>query len=204
MKTEISFLRKKKYKKKHKQVDFIGVCIAFYWKISLKFSALIHLISDFPFFLNPAYGRQSISQTVWIVALIPKKNPASEATFAKKKQKKIVRRFFTLYEQKSYHLRQLISITFPQGFQKCKKFGYCISGNGGKKTFKRKTIKKNYVKNFFLLRQFYTLYEQKFSNLRPLLSITSLFYFSPRIANLQKVWTSDLSKLFINLFLVYL
>ena len=33
---------------------------------------------------------------------------------------------------------------------------------------------------------------------------TSLFYFSPRIANLQKVWTSDLSKLFINLFLVYL
>ena len=31
---------------------------------------------------------------------------------------KIVRRFKTLYEQKFYNLRPLLSITFPQGFQK--------------------------------------------------------------------------------------
>ena len=34
-------------------------------------------------------------------------------------------------------LRPLLSITFPQGFQKSKKFGHWTSGNGGKKTFKR-------------------------------------------------------------------
>ena len=31
---------------------------------------------------------------------------------------------------------------------------------------------KKKIRNFFLLWQFYTLYEQKFSNLRPLFSIT--------------------------------
>ena len=35
------------------------------------------------------------------------------------------------------NLRPLLSITFPQGFQKSKKFGHWTSGSGGKKTFKR-------------------------------------------------------------------
>ena len=45
--------------------------------------------------------------------------------------------FYTLYEQKCSSLRPLLSITFPQGFQKSKKFGHWTLGSGGKKTFKR-------------------------------------------------------------------
>ena len=33
------------------------------------------------------------------------------------------RQFYTIYEQKFSNLRQLLSITFPQGFQKSKMFG---------------------------------------------------------------------------------
>ena len=59
------------------------------------------------------------------------------------------RRLNTLYEQKFSHLRPFLSITFPQGFQKSKKFGQWAFGSGGKKTFKRREQIKKSVKNFF-------------------------------------------------------
>ena len=106
------------------------------------------------------------------------KNPASKAKFAeKKRRKKISRQFYTLYEQKFSNRRPLLSITFPQGFRKSKKFGHWTLGSVGKKTFKRSEQIKKICKKLILPRQFYTLYEKKFSSLRPLLSIT----FPPRI-----------------------
>ena len=45
--------------------------------------------------------------------------------------------FYTLYEQKFSNMRPLFSITFPQGFQKSKKFGHWTLGSGGKNTAKR-------------------------------------------------------------------
>ena len=78
-----------------------------------------------------------------IEAPIPK-NPASKAKFA---------------------------ITFPQGFKKSKKLGQWTSGSMRKKAFKRSEQMKKFSDFFFLPLQFYTFYEQKFSNLRPLLSI---------------------------------
>ena len=41
-------------------------------------------------------------------------------------------RFYTLYEQKFSNMRPLLSITFPQGFLKSKKFEYWTSGSGVK------------------------------------------------------------------------
>ena len=81
---------------------------------------------------NPAYGRQSISRPMRIVAPI-QKNPASMAKFAEILTF-FARRFYTLYEQKFYNLRPLLFITFPQGFRISKKFGHWTSGSGGKKT----------------------------------------------------------------------
>ena len=52
----------------------------------------------------------------------------------------------------------LVPSTFPQGFWKSKKFGYWISGSGGKKTFNRREQKKNH--NFFFC----------FSNLKSFMS----------------------------------
>ena len=72
-------------------------------------------------------------------------------------------------------MRPLLSITFPQGFQKSKMFGYKTVESGGKKMFKRSTQMKKIPKKTFLPQRFYTLYEQKLSNLRPLLSITKKF-----------------------------
>ena len=90
-----------------------------------------------------------------------------------------VRQFYTLYEQKTSNIRQILSISFPQGFQKPKKFGHLNSRSGSKNTFKKKCKKK-----LFLLRQFYTLYEQKFSNLQQLLDSEYL----------KKAWTLGLGK----------
>ena len=45
-------------------------------------------------------------------------------------------------------------------------------GKWGQKTFKQSEQIKKSKKNTFFAGQFYTFYEQKFSNLRPLLSIT--------------------------------
>ena len=81
-------------------------------RCSCKFSRLGYIVvSEHMLFSpkkNPAYGRQRISQPMRIVAPIPK-NSATKATFAQ---------FVTLYEQKLSILRPLLSITFPQGFQK--------------------------------------------------------------------------------------
>ena len=41
------------------------------------------------------------------------------------------------FKQKGSHLRPLLSITLPQGFQSSKNIGHPTSGSGGKKTFKR-------------------------------------------------------------------
>ena len=51
--------------------------------------------------------------------------------------------FYTLCEQKFSNLRQFLSITYPQGFQKSKKFGHWTLGIGGKKTFKLSEQMKN-------------------------------------------------------------
>ena len=52
----------------------------------------------------------------------------------KKKSVKLfsLQRYYTFYEQKFSNLTPLLTITFPQGFQK-KNVGYWTSENGGKK-----------------------------------------------------------------------
>ena len=80
--------------------------------------------------------------------------------------------FYTLYKQKFWNLIPLLSITFLQGFWKYKKFVHWTLGSGGKKMLERSEQKKKICKKLFLPRRFWTLYEQKFSNLRPLLSTT--------------------------------
>ena len=79
---------------------------------------------------DPAYRRQSISRPMRIIALLVWQN-------LQKKLKKIVRRFYTLYEQTFYNVRPLLSITFPQWFRISKKFGHWTLGSGSKKTIKR-------------------------------------------------------------------
>ena len=61
------------------------------------------------------------------------KNPASRAKFLPKKLTFFARRFYTLYEQKFYNLRPLLSNTFPQGLRIIKKFGYWTTGRGEQK-----------------------------------------------------------------------
>ena len=98
---------------------------------------------------NPAYGRQSISWPMRIVAPIPK-NPASKAKVVEN-QTFFARRFYTLYEQKYSNLRPLLSISLPQGFGKSKNFGHWTLGSGGEKTFKWSEQRKKKIqkKNFF-------------------------------------------------------
>ena len=62
---------------------------------------------------------------------------------AKKIEIKIVGQFYTIYEQKFSNLRPCLSITFPQGFSKSKKFLNLTSGSGGKKTFIQSEQMKN-------------------------------------------------------------
>ena len=95
---------------------------------------------------NPAYGRQSISQPMQIIAPIPKK-PACKARFTKKKLTFLAWQFYTLCEQKFLNLRPILFITFPQGFKKYKKnVGHWTLGKGGKKTNKQ-SEKYQYQKN---------------------------------------------------------
>ena len=91
---------------------------------------------------------------------------------------------------KCSNLRPLLSIAFPQGFWKSKKFGHWTSGNGGKRplngvrntdTKKSCSVRQNLPKNkLFLTRHFYTFF---------LLTVfksetISFHYFSPKIPNL--------------------
>ena len=55
--------------------------------------------------------------------------------------------FYTRYEQQLSNLRPLLSMIFPQGFQKSEKFGHLTLGSAGKKTFKQS--KKIREKTFF-------------------------------------------------------
>ena len=57
------------------------------------------------------------------------------------------RPFYTLYEQKFSSLRPLLSITFPQGFLRSKKFGHWTLVIRGKKTVKR-NVKHQYRGDF--------------------------------------------------------
>ena len=94
----------------------------------------------------------------------------------KKKTFFFPRRFQTIFKQKCSYLRPLLSITFPQEFRISKNIGHSNSGSGGTKTVKKdrkpKKTEKSEEKNFFFARRFQTIFKQKCSYLRPLLSIT--------------------------------
>ena len=82
------------------------------------------------------------------------------------------RRFQTTSKQKCSNVRPLLSITFPQGLQISKNIGHPTSGSGGKKTVNGTSKVKKIKKNLFFARRFQTIFKQKCSYLRPLLSIT--------------------------------
>ena len=69
---------------------------------------------------NPAYGRQSISRPMRIVAPMPQEGGPRQ-----NQQKKLffARRFQTTSRQKCSNVRPLLSITFPQGFRISKNIG---------------------------------------------------------------------------------
>ena len=50
-----------------------------------------------------------------------------------KNLKKIAQRFLTIFKQKCSNMRQLLYITFPQGFRISKSIGHPTLGSGGKK-----------------------------------------------------------------------
>ena len=114
-------------------------------------------------------GRQSISRPMRIVAPIPKK-------FAEKEEKKklfFARGNFTPFIITRFQIwYSFFPLLFPKDSKNQKKFGLWTFGRGGKKAFKRTKQMKKIRKKLFSPWRFYTLYEQKFSNLRPLLYIT--------------------------------
>ena len=124
-----------------------------------------------------AHGRQRISRPMWHWY---QKNPAGKTNI----DIKIVCyawRFYTLYGQKFSNLRPLLSITFPQGFQKSKKFGHCTFGSGGKNTFKRRKQmrKRKLLKTFFAVAILHHLWAKVF------ISETTFFnYFSTKISKI--------------------
>ena len=63
------------------------------------------------------------------ILLVGQNSPKNKLVFA--------RCFYTLYKQKFSNMRPVLSIIFPQGFQKYKKFGHWTLGSGGKKTGKQ-------------------------------------------------------------------
>ena len=97
---------------------------------------------------------------------------------------------YTLYEQKFSNLRQLLSITLPQGFWKFKKFVHWTSRSGVKKMvkhsekhrFKKKScsVRQNLpTNNFFFRAMLHPLKVKVFKS-----ETTSFNYFSPKILNL--------------------
>ena len=92
----------------------------------------------------------------------------------RRRQKKVKKK--TIFKQKCSYLRPLLSIIFPQGLRISKNIGHPTSGSGGKKTVKKdqkpKKAEKSEEKNYFFARRFQTIFKQKCSYLRPLLSIT--------------------------------
>ena len=99
----------------------------------------------------------------------------------KKKKKKKLRQFYTLYELKFSNLRPLLFITFPQEFWKSKKFGHWTMGNGGKKMFKRseQMKKKKSLQKKIAAAVLHPLWAKVLKS-----EATSLLYFLPRNPNL--------------------
>ena len=101
------------------------------------------VIFSYTFFalpLLPCHEKSRIRETKHLLtdaesSTITKQNPASKSKFIKN-QTFVARRFYTIFEQKYSNLKQLLPITFPQGFGKSKNFGYWNSGSGDKKMFK--------------------------------------------------------------------
>ena len=77
---------------------------------------------------NPAYGRQSISRPMRIVAPMPQEGEPRQNQ--QKKKTFFARQFQTTSKLKCSNVRPLLSITFPH-------IGHPTSGSGGKKTVKR-------------------------------------------------------------------
>ena len=104
--------------------------------------------------------------------------PMPQEAGPRQNQQKInffARRFQTTSKQKCSNVRPLLSITFPQGFRISKNIGHPTLGKGGKKTLKRYLkSEENEEKILFFARRFQTIFKQKCSYLRPLLSITFL------------------------------
>ena len=141
-------------------------------------------------FQNRAYGRQSISQLMQIVAPIPKKN------LLVRQNLQIFFFFFsqwfkTLYRQKISNLRPLLSTTFPQGFWKSKKFGHWNLESGEKRRLNgvNKWRRKNPYSTFLAAAILHPLWVKVFKS-----ETTSLNFFSPRIWNIYKVWTFEFGK----------
>ena len=69
---------------------------------------------------------------------------------------------YTNYEQKFANLRPPLFLTFPQGFQKSKKFGHWTLGSGGKKLFKRGEQMIFFSKKLFCRCNFTTIMSKRF------------------------------------------
>ena len=120
-----------------------------------------------------------------------------------KKQKNFFwpQHFYTTFEQKCSNLRPVLSITFPQWCWISKMFGHLTLGSGGKKTIKQSKQMKKICKKLFLMRQFYTICEQKSSNLKP----PNIFHkknffchgdFTPLLSKKILIWDNFFSLLF--------
>ena len=101
--------------------------------------------------------------------LIVRQNSPKEYNF-------FLRGNFTPFTSKSFQIwDHLFLLLFLKDSKiKEKKFEHWTSGSWGKKTFERnEQRRKKWVNNYFFLPlRLYTLFEQRFSNLRPLCSIT--------------------------------
>ena len=84
----------------------------------------------------------------------------------------MARRFYTLYEQKFTIWDYLFTILFHKDSKHLKSLDIGLQEVGAKICLNGVNKTKKICKNLFWLRQFYTLYQQKISNLRPHLSIT--------------------------------
>ena len=128
---------------------------------------------------NPAYGRQSISWPMRIVALIAKKT-ASKAKFVKKHF--FFRGYWTPFMSKRIQIwDHFFSLVFPKGFWKSKKFGHWILGSWGKNMFKwnEQRRRKNPWRNFFAAAILDNFLAKMFKS-----ETTSCHYFSQWVPNL--------------------
>ena len=117
---------------------------------------------------------------------------SSKAKLAKKK----LRLFYTLLWSKSLEIwDHFFPLLFPKDSENLKSLDIGLWEVGAKRRLNKvnKWRRKNH-KNLFLPRQFHTLYEKKFSNMRPLLSITQGFRKSKKFAH-WTLWSGGKSPL---------